>query len=96
MEIQHQEQQQKGEFFLEANDGKRTAELTYFWNSSDHLTIDHTWVDDSLRGQGAAKKLFDAAIAFAREKHAKIIPVCSYAAVMFQRDQSIADLLYQH
>lgn len=94
MNIQHQDQDGKGRFFIMLTEEMLGAEITYIWNDSTHFTIDHTWVDEFYRGQGVAKKLFDAVIAFAREKNVKIIPVCSYAVAMFQRDSKIADLLY--
>ncbi len=93
MNIKHQDDKHKGEFFILAEDSIRIAKMTYFWNSTNVFSIDHTWVDNSLRGQGVAKQLFDAAITFAREKNAKIIPICSYAIVMFQRDKTLTDIL---
>ncbi|KAA8732467.1 N-acetyltransferase [Acinetobacter qingfengensis] len=93
MEIQHKNTAQRGEFFIHNNSRQKIAELTYFWNTTHQFSIDHTWVDPSLRGQGVAKQLFDAAIAFARNSHATIIPICSYAVIMFQRDQQLGDVL---
>ncbi|MFO7672494.1 MAG: GNAT family N-acetyltransferase, partial [Lutibacter sp.] len=43
------------------------------------IIIDHTQVDEKLKGQGAGKKLVIKAIEFAREKHLKIIPICTFA-----------------
>ena len=54
---------------------------------------DHTWVDNSLRGQGVARQLLDALVAFAREKQLKIVPTCSYVDVMFQREAEFADVV---
>ena len=91
MDIQHSENQQQGEFFME-RDGRRVGELTYAWRSPDQFVIDHTWVCPSMRGHGVARHLLDAAVAFARDKQVKIIPVCSYVVVMFQREASFADV----
>lgn len=55
--------------------------------------IDHTEVKDALKGQGAGRKLLDAAVAWARESETKIIPVCSYAKAQFDKDASLADIL---
>ena len=49
-------------------------------------------MDHSLRGQGAAREMLDSLVNYAREKHLKIIPACSYVDVMFKRDKSLADL----
>lgn len=94
MNIQHHDNTQNGSFFINNSDHQKIAELTYFWNSPSHFSIDHTWVDNSLRGQGTARLLFDTAVAFARKKNVKIIPICTYANAMFRRDSSFNDVLY--
>ncbi len=92
MQIQHQDNGEHGEFFVLNEQGQRIAEFNYVWQGKEKFAANHTWVDDSLRGQGVARQLLDAAVAFAREKHVKIIPICSYVEVMFRRDQSLSDV----
>ena len=55
--------------------------------------IEHTDVDDSLRGQGVGNKLLERVVAFAREKNVKIIPLCPFAKSVFDKDSSIHDVL---
>lgn len=93
MQFQHQANQHKGEFFTFDETGKRIAEISYVWRNEHTIIADHTWVDDSLRGQGVARQLLDILVEFAREKQLKIIPTCSYVDVMFKRDQSLADVV---
>ena len=50
-------------------------------------------MDDRLRGQSVGRHLLDAAVAFAREKHVKIIPLCPFAKSVFDKDSSIHDVL---
>ncbi|MDM1487202.1 MULTISPECIES: GNAT family N-acetyltransferase [Acinetobacter] len=92
MQIQHQETQRGGEFFIE-RDGRHIAEITYQYQNEATIVADHTWVDNSLRGQGVARQLLDALVAFAREKQLKIVPTCSYVDVMFQREAEFADVV---
>ena len=92
MKIQHQETQRGGEFFIE-RDGRHIAEITYQYQNEATIVADHTWVDNSLRGQGVARQLLDALVAFAREKQLKIVPTCSYVDVMFQREAEFADVV---
>ncbi len=92
MQFQYQDNGQKGEFFLLNETNQRIAEISYVWRSEGIIVADHTWVDDSLRGQGAARKLLDVLVEFAREKQLKIVPSCSYVDVMFKRDQSLVDV----
>lgn len=86
MNFEYQDNGQKGEFFLNDDAGQRIAEISYVWRDDKTIIADHTWVDDSLRGQGMARKLLDCLADFAREKSLKIIPTCSYVVVMFKRD----------
>ena len=92
MQIQHQESPRGGEFFIE-RDGRHIAEITYQYQDDHTILADHTWVDNSLRGQGVARQLLDVLVAFAREKQLKIVPTCSYVDVMFQREAEFADVV---
>ena len=92
MQIQHQQTQRGGEFFIE-RDGRHIAEITYQYQDDHTILADHTWVDNSLRGQGVARQLLDVLVAFAREKQLKIVPTCSYVDVMFQREAEFADVV---
>ena len=92
MQIQHQESPRGGEFFIE-RDGRHIAEITYQYQDEATIVADHTWVDNSLRGQGVARQLLDVLVAFAREKQLKIVPTCSYVDVMFQREAEFADVV---
>ena len=74
-------------------DAKRIAELTYGRAGASLIIIDHTQVDPGLRGQGVARTLLAAAVAWARESHVKIKPICSYAVAQFATDPSIRDVL---
>lgn len=87
------------EILIEENEGKGRAyfedlaEMTFIKEGKESIIIDHTLVDEKLRGQGAARKLLDAVVNYARERNLKIIPVCSYAKSIFEKDESIRDVL---
>ncbi|MDM1758754.1 MULTISPECIES: GNAT family N-acetyltransferase [Acinetobacter] len=93
MQFQHIDDANQGEFFLENEQGQRIAEISYVWSGEDKIIANHTWVDDSLRGQGMARQLLDTLVDFARKKQLKIVPTCSYVDVMFRRDKSFADVM---
>jgi predicted GNAT family acetyltransferase len=90
--VEHKDQGSRGMFFIQ-QDGKRIAEMTYSRNSPTRATIDHTEVDPSLRGGGVARRLLDAAVAWARANDIKFSSTCSYASVQFARDKSLHDVL---
>lgn len=93
MQFQHIHQPDHGEFFLNNEQGQRIAEISYIWRNEHTIVANHTWVDDSLRGQGVARQLFDTLVDFAREKKLKIVPTCSYVEVMFRREKSFVDVV---
>lgn len=90
--ITHEEHGTRGSFFIELQ-GRRIAELTYGRRSGSLVNIDHTEVDASLRGQGVARKLLDAAVRWARETHTQFTATCSYAIAQFARDDTLADVV---
>lgn len=72
------------------------AELTYAHapaiGDRKRVSADHTYVPDTMRGQGIAAKLVDALIAKAREEHWQVIPRCSYVVAAFQRHPEWSDV----
>lgn len=90
--ITHEELGTRGSFHIELQ-GRRMAELTYGRRSASLVNIDHTEVDASLRGQGVARKLLDAAVRWARETHTQFTATCSYATAQFTRDDTLADVV---
>lgn len=93
MQFQHVDNQHKGVFFLNDEQYNRIAEISYVWSDEHKIIADHTWVDDSLRGQGIARQLLDTLVEFARENNLKIFPTCSYVVTMFKREKSFADVV---
>jgi len=89
--VQHEERDNHGVFFLE-KDGARLGEMTYQRLGESRILVDHTFVDPALRGQGVARQLLDAAVAWARQSGTKISAGCSYVVAQFARDKSLADV----
>lgn len=83
---------QKGSFQFKGNEEK-LAEMTYTWAGNDRIIIDHTEVDDSLRGQGVGEKLVRMAVDFAREREISIIPLCPFARAIFNKYEELRDVL---
>lgn len=76
--------------FYIGNKTNPDAIITYIEN--DIITIDHTYVSEDLRGQGIAETLLDKVVDYAKEKHKKILPVCSYAKKKLSSDK-FADIV---
>ncbi|MCB0542366.1 MAG: N-acetyltransferase [Lewinellaceae bacterium] len=92
MDIKLDTDGKKGAFFVEG-EGKRLAEMAFTMAGAHKMIIDHTDVDDSLRGQGVGRKLLDALLPYVREHEIKVIPLCPYAKSVFEKDASIRDVL---
>ncbi|MXV15511.1 GNAT family N-acetyltransferase [Hufsiella ginkgonis] len=91
MEIKHQENSQKGSFYVET-DGTLLAEMTYSFAGIDKIVIDHTFVSDILRGQGVGNLLVDAAVSYARDNSFKIFPICPFARSVFGKVAAYNDV----
>lgn len=84
MEIQHNDNGQNGIFYIELK-GEKVAELTYIYDKSDTIIIDHTEVSDTLKGQGIGYKLIEASVKYIRANNLKVNPICSFAKAVFQK-----------
>lgn len=63
--------------------GRAIAEITFPDIDEDTVDINHTFVDESLRGQGMAGKLMEAAVNQIQSQGKKAVPTCSYAVKWF-------------
>ena len=94
MQIQHQENETKGSFFI-VEDGLRVGEMTYVHSGPGKIIIDHTEVHPSQEGKGIGKKLLAATVEYARKNNLKILPVCPYAKrVMEKSPDEFKDVLF--
>lgn len=60
-------------------EGKVMAQITYEQIEEGVYNINHTFVDESLRGQKIGQKLVELAIDEINKKSARIVATCSYA-----------------
>ena len=90
--ITHEEDTRGGEFLLIV-DGREIGELTYRRRDASLVVFTHTGVRPEFEGQGWARKLFDAAVEWARATNTRVISTCTYASAQFRRDTSAQDVL---
>lgn len=93
MEILNKDDGKKGQFYIE-KDGKVIAETTYVWSGPQRIIIDHTEVDESLKGKNIGKQLVHKVVMFAREKHIKVMPLCPFAKAVFDKTPEYQDVLF--
>ena len=97
-EILFSEEDTKGAFSLLApkagQDGAvKSGEMTFSKVGIKVWTLDHVGVNDKMKGTGAAAALVRRGVETARARGVKIIPLCSYAKVQFQRHPDYGDVL---
>lgn len=92
MEVLQKDNGQKGAFYIE-QDGSVAAEMTYVWVGTDRIIIDHTEVNEVLKGKNAGKEMLMKAVEFARKSGLKIIPICPFANSVFKKNTEINDVL---
>lgn len=90
--IRHIEEAARGAFVMEEA-GRLVAEMTYSRASDTLVILEHTHVDDSLRGEGVGRRLLDQAVAWARKHRLTLSATCPYAKSQFDKDPSIRDVL---
>ena len=89
--IEHEQQGHRGAFFVE-DEGRRLAQLTYTV-AGNKVILDHTEVDDALRGTGTGRKLVAAAVDWAREEELSLLPLCPFARSVFDKTPEFGDVL---
>jgi hypothetical protein len=92
MLIQHKEGKSRGMFFIE-DEGDVIAEIVYASGGDNTIIIEHTEVDESLRGQNIGYELVHRTVEFARSKGLKVSPVCPFAKAVFDKKPDFADVL---
>ncbi len=79
--------------YLEDGMGKTIAEVTFPDINENSVEINHTFVDDSLRGQGIAGKLMEELTKRLRSEGKTAVLTCSYAISWFEKNSENADLI---
>ena len=82
-----------GRIWMESAKGELLAEVLFPVVESGIVEITHTFVDDSLRGQGVAAGLIREAAEQLRREHKRAKLSCSYAVAWFWRHTEYADIL---
>lgn len=88
--------QDENKIYLNDDNNHMIAVVTFPKVSEGVVNLDHTFVDPSLRGQGVAGKLMEAAVAYFRSHDLKVKPTCSYAVKWFSEHGEYEDVLLKN
>lgn len=80
-----------GTFYLIADD-QRAGYISFKTASENTVEVDHTKICSEYEGRGLAKLLLDDIVQYARENNLKVVPICSYAVHMFNKNHEYDDV----
>ena len=94
-EIQYSHEPDAKRIVATKDDGQEVGKIEYtvsenYWNAR------HTWVNPDYRGYKIARKLVDKLADTARAEGIKILPTCSYAKHVMEKDAAFEDVLFKH
>lgn len=84
---------EKDRIYSKDENGKIIAEIKIPEESDGIITIESTFVDDSLRGQGVAGRLVKMALNEAKTNGKKIHLICPYAKKWFENHPEESEIL---
>ena len=87
--IEREELNGTHEFVLRI-DGERFGFLEFTRPDVGVMCIEHVEVSLELRGAGLGQQLVQKAVAFAKEADLRVVPICSYARAVIQRDPALS------
>ena len=87
--IEREELNGANEFVLRL-DGQRYGFLEFTRPEAGMMRIEYVEVSPELRGTGLGKQLVEKAVAFAQDAGLKVVPICSYARAVIQRDPAMS------
>ena len=76
-------------FYINDKQGKQIAEIVFVPTGENLAIIEHTDVDESLKGQGIGKQLVAKVVEKMRREKRKIIPLCPFAKHEFDKTRSM-------
>ena len=77
--------EERGRIYAADETGAVTAEILFNDEGEDAVCVVRTYVAESLRGQGIAGKLKEAASEAAKKRGKKVVAACSYAEAWLQK-----------
>lgn len=90
LEIKHNVAENRFETWI----SDQLSKLDYI-EDGDTIVMTHVGVHPEHRGAGVAGRITEVALAYAREKSLRVIPMCSYVAAYIRRNPQHVELTRQ-
>lgn len=91
IKVDREDHGKKGRYVIYYN-GEFAGEMTFTWLGKTQFIIDHTGIEYEFAGKGLGKKLVMRSVEYARKNDLKIIPLCPFAKMIFDRNKDIQDV----
>lgn len=91
--VTHHEEGNKGRYVAHVEGQEAEGEMTYSRASASLIVLDHTGVDDRLRGRGIGAILANAVVEDARAKGQRIMPLCPFFKAQVERHPEWQDVI---
>ena len=78
---------QTNRIYSEDENGKLLAEITFPEIDNGVFCINHTFVDNALRGKGIADQLMRLAVEKIKKKTERLTAACSYAKIWLEKNK---------
>ena len=82
--------------FILLQNNQKLAFLKYCYDKDQDYIIESIFVEEAQRGEGLAKIVFYEFLKKVKSENKKVIPVCPYAKLQFQKSPEIQYLLKEN
>jgi len=93
-EIHYANEPQANRIVATTDEGQEVGLIEYTVDQ-DYWNANHTWVDPEFRGYSIARNLVNMLAETARSEGVRILPTCSYAKHVMEKEESFADVLFK-
>lgn len=67
--------------------------MVYKMAGPQKMIIEHTEVDEKLKGQGVEVRLLEYLVDFVRKEKIRVIPLCLFSKAIFRKREDLQDVL---
>lgn len=93
-EIHYTNEPDDHRILAKTDEGQKAGEINYVIKD-EYWEANHTWVDPEFRGYNIARTLVDKLADAARAANVRILPTCSYAKHVLEKDPAFEDVLFK-
>lgn len=93
LRVEAEETPTTGQLLLKDRAGNELGHMRFRREGANVITIEHTEVDSSLRGERGGQRFFEAMVAWARKRGLQVKSECPFTTSMFRRSPSARDIL---